>query len=76
MPNTFESDEIDYQILLNAEGQHSLWPIFREIPAGWSAVGPTGRRQNCLNWIDANWIDMRPNSLSDSRNNCEGSGNG
>ena len=75
MPNTFESDEIDYQILVNAEGQHSLWPIFREIPAGWSAVGPTGRRQLCLDWIEAHWIDMRPNSLIDSPN-IEGDGNG
>jgi uncharacterized protein YbdZ (MbtH family) len=63
MANPFESDEIDYRVLVNPEGQHSLWPAFREIPAGWSAVGPTGRRQDCLNWIEVHWTDMRPKSV-------------
>ena len=27
-------------VLVNDEGQHSLWPAFREIPAGWTSVGP------------------------------------
>lgn len=67
MANPFESDEIDYRVLVNAEGQHSLWPAFREIPAGWSAVGPTGPRQGCLDWIEANWTDMRPKSVIDCR---------
>jgi uncharacterized protein YbdZ (MbtH family) len=61
--NPFESDEIDYRVLVNAEGRHSLWPAFRETPAGWSAVGPTGLRQSCLDWIEAHWTDMRPKSV-------------
>jgi uncharacterized protein YbdZ (MbtH family) len=60
--NPFEDDEIEYCVLVNAEGQHSLWPVFREVPAGWSATGPRGRRQDCLNWIEADWTDMRPKS--------------
>jgi MbtH protein len=64
LANPFESDEIDYRILVNAEGQHSLWPAFREIPAGWSAVGPAGRRKDCFDWIEANWADMRPASIT------------
>jgi uncharacterized protein YbdZ (MbtH family) len=63
LANPFESDEIDYRILVNAEGQHSLWPAFRAIPAGWSAVGPTGCRQDCLHWIEIHWSDMRPKSV-------------
>ena len=66
MANPFESDEIDYRVLINAEGQYSLWPAFREVPAGWSATGPTGRRQDCLDWIEARWTDMRPKSLIES----------
>jgi MbtH protein len=66
--NPFESDEIDYRVLVNAEGQHSLWPAFREIPAGWSAVGPTRPRQECLDWIEAHWQDMRPTSVIESAN--------
>jgi uncharacterized protein YbdZ (MbtH family) len=76
MPDTFEDDEIDYRVLVNAEGQHSLWPAFREIPAGWTAVGPTGRRQHCLDWIEAHWTDMRPNSLIHAQDNSGDHGNG
>ncbi len=60
MTNPFESEEAEYQVLLNAEGQCSLWPTFCEIPAGWTTIGPRGKRQACLDWIEANWTDMRP----------------
>jgi MbtH protein len=66
--NPFESDVIEYRVLVNAEGQHSLWPAFREIPAGWSAVGPTGPRGVCLDWIAVHWIDVQPISVIESRN--------
>ena len=38
MANPFEDDGIEYQVLVNNEGQHSLWPTFRRAPDGWSAV--------------------------------------
>ena len=66
VPNPFDSDSIDYRVLVNSEGQHSLWPAFRDIPIGWTPVGPTGKRQLCLDWIETNWTDMRPKSLADS----------
>jgi MbtH protein len=62
--NPFESDELDYRVLVNADGQHSLWPDFREIPAGWSAIGPSGPREKCLEWIDKHWTDMRPKTTA------------
>jgi MbtH protein len=65
MANPFESDSITYCVLVNSEGQHSLWPSFRDIPHGWSIVGPTGDRNLCLRWIESNWIDMRPKSISE-----------
>jgi uncharacterized protein YbdZ (MbtH family) len=74
MANPFESDEIDYQVLINSEGQHSLWPTFREVPAGWSTSGPTGRRQDCLNWIDGHWTDMRPKTLPKRKTDPEWDG--
>jgi uncharacterized protein YbdZ (MbtH family) len=64
LTNPFESDTIDYRVLTNDEGQYSLWPNFREFPDGWTATGPTGRRQACLEWIEAHWTDMRPKSLA------------
>ncbi|MFN0050811.1 MAG: MbtH family protein [Planctomycetales bacterium] len=60
MTNPFDDEEGEFCILVNAENQHSLWPVFREIPVGWSKVGPTGARQVCLDWITAHWADMRP----------------
>jgi MbtH protein len=61
--NPFEDDNAEYLILVNEEGQYSLWPRDIDVPAGWAATGPSGARQDCLRWIDANWIDMRPKSL-------------
>ena len=63
MTNPFEDPDGEFLVLINDEGQHSLWPTFREIPPGWTTVGPRGKRQVCLDWIEANWTDMRPRSL-------------
>jgi uncharacterized protein YbdZ (MbtH family) len=63
MTNPFENDEQEYIILRNDEGQFSLWPSFKEVPAGWLVTGPRGRRGECLHWIDETWTDMRPQSL-------------
>jgi uncharacterized protein YbdZ (MbtH family) len=67
MTNPFEDEEAEYLVLINDDGQCSLWPIFHEIPAGWTAVGPRGRRQHCMDWVEANWTDMRPKSLADAQ---------
>lgn len=63
MANPFESDDLTYRVLVNSEGQHSLWPDFRPTPEGWSDVGPTASREICLAWIETHWTDMRPKSL-------------
>jgi MbtH protein len=66
--NPFEDENGDYLVLINAEGQYSLWPSFREVPAGWTAVGPRGQRKDCLDYIERMWTDMRPKSLIDQMN--------
>lgn len=64
MSNTRDEEENwSYKVLINEEEQYSLWPAFKGIPAGWRSVGPTGTKAECLAFIDANWIDMRPASL-------------
>ncbi|MET9690272.1 MbtH family protein [Streptomyces sp. NPDC006514] len=63
MANPFEDDNAEYYVLVNDEGQHSLWPAFAEIPAGWNAVHGTAPRQECLDYVNENWVDMRPRSL-------------
>lgn len=66
MTNPFEDENGEYLVLVNHELQYSLWPLFREIPNGWTAVGPKGNRKECLDWIEATWTDMRPRSLVDA----------
>jgi MbtH protein len=61
--NPFEDENGEYLVLVNDEGQYSLWPAFLDIPLGWTATGPRGERKACLAWIDENWTDMRPLSL-------------
>ncbi|MEU9205629.1 MbtH family protein [Streptomyces sp. NPDC048332] len=63
MANPFEDENGTYLVLVNDEGQYSLWPSYVDVPAGWTlAKGPDGR-QACLDFINENWTDMRPRSL-------------
>jgi MbtH protein len=63
VPNPFENDDAPYFVLVNDEGQHSLWPTFAEIPAGWRVVFGEDSRAACLTYVEENWTDMRPLSL-------------
>jgi len=66
MTNPFEDENAEYLVLVNDEEQYSLWPAFRDIPAGWRTTGPKGKRRECLDWIEKTWTDMRPKSLRDA----------
>jgi MbtH protein len=72
MTDPFENDNAEYLVLVNHENQYSLWPAFKEIPAGWTATGPKGSRKLCLDWVDANWTDMRPRSLAEKMDRAAG----
>ena len=63
MTNPFEDENGVYHVLINAEGQHSLWPSFIDVPAGWTIVHESDSHAACLEFINQNWTDMRPNSL-------------
>lgn len=63
MSNPFENKDANFLVLTNDEGQHSLWPVFADIPAGWTKVAGPDKRSVCLEYIEANWTDMRPASL-------------
>ncbi len=61
-----DSDREDttiYTVLMNHEEQFSIWPEYKETPNGWSAVGKTGPKAECLAYIKEIWTDMRPLSL-------------
>jgi MbtH protein len=61
--NPFEDPDANYLVLVNDEGQHSLWPIFADVPEGWKTVFGEAGRQECLDYIEKSWTDMRPKSL-------------
>ncbi len=63
MINPFENEDAAYPVLTNDEGQQSLWPETVDVPAGWSTRHGPRSWVACLEYIEATWTDMRPNSL-------------
>jgi len=61
--NPFEDENGVYHVLINDEGQHSLWPSFIQVPEGWTIIHQSESRAACLEFINQHWTDMRPNSL-------------
>lgn len=60
--NPFENDSYRFYALRNEEGQHSLWPTFAAVPAGWEIVAE-GTRAEAVDYVSGAWTDMRPLSL-------------
>ena len=51
MTNPFEDPDGTYLVLVNDEGQHSLWPSFIAVPDGWRSVhGEAPARTACATW--------------------------
>ena len=63
MTNPFDNEDGKFFVLVNDEGQHSLWPTFADVPAGWQVVFGEDSKAACLEYVEQNWTDMRPNSL-------------
>lgn len=59
-----EDDPFDtYAVVVNHEEQYSIWPTEKPMPDGWRTAGKEGSRQECLDYIQEVWTDMRPLSL-------------
>ena len=58
-----EEDTTIYQVVVNHEEQYSIWPADRDNAPGWSDVGKSGLKAECLAYIKEVWTDMRPLSL-------------
>ncbi|UBV02989.1 MbtH family protein, partial [Mycobacterium avium subsp. hominissuis] len=63
--NPFDDDNGSFFVLVNDEEQHSLWPAFADVPAGWRVVHGEADRAACLEYIEQHWPDIRPKSLRD-----------
>lgn len=58
--NPFDDEDGTFVALMNDEEQHSLWPGHLAVPDGWRVVHPAGTRQECLDYIQEHWTDLRP----------------
>jgi MbtH protein len=56
MSNPFENPDGISSVLVNSEGQFSLWPAFIEISSGWDIAFDHNIRQECLGYIDDCWV--------------------
>jgi MbtH protein len=57
------NNSIKYYIVSNQEEQYSIWPEWKEVPAGWERVGQPMSKELCLEEIERIWSDMRPLSV-------------
>jgi MbtH protein len=57
------SAETEYAVVINDEEQYSIWPVPRELPAGWKEVGVRGPESDCLAYIEKVWTDITPLSV-------------
>lgn len=64
MTNPFDDPKTRHLVLVNHEGQHSLWPSFAETPAGWKEVYGPDERAACLDYVERNWTDLAPLSAT------------
>lgn len=60
MASPFDDPENAFVVLVNVAGEHSLWPVPLEVPAGWTVAAspPDGRRADCLDVIAEHWTAM------------------
>ncbi|GAX39722.1 MbtH domain-containing protein [Tolypothrix sp. NIES-4075] len=58
-----QEDTTIYKVVINHEEQYSIWPSERENAPGWTDVGKSGTKDECLAYIKEVWTDMRPLSL-------------
>ncbi|MCP4627722.1 MAG: MbtH family NRPS accessory protein [bacterium] len=57
------NDTTVYKVVVNHEEQYSIWPADRENAIGWHDAGFSGSKQECLDYMEEVWTDMRPLSL-------------
>jgi MbtH protein len=57
------ANNLRYQVVVNGEGQYSIWPAGREVPDGWRPEGQEKTEDECIAYIERVWTDIRPLSV-------------
>ncbi|SFD47704.1 MbtH family protein [Paracidovorax konjaci] len=62
----FDREDETFIVLINHEGQYSIWPHWKTVPDGWTSIeGVRGDKKTVVAYVDEVWTDMRPQSLRD-----------
>ena len=60
MTNPFDRDDVQFRVVVNERGQHSLWPEFADVPDGWVPVYGPAQRTECHDYVEQHWQDITP----------------
>ncbi|WP_420234659.1 MbtH family protein [Pseudomonas sp. ABY48] len=60
---SLDSPDTRFLVVVNDQEQYSIWPDYRRVPNGWHMLDMKGSKQECLDYIEKVWTDMRPLSL-------------
>lgn len=63
---SIDNPNTEFTVVINNQEQYSIWPTYHQVPTGWREVGIVGNKENCLEYINKTWTDMRPKSLRDA----------
>lgn len=63
---SIDHEDTQFEVVVNDQGQYSIWPTYHAIPKGWLSVGVKGNRQTCLHYISDTWKDLRPRRLREA----------
>jgi MbtH protein len=58
-----QDNETIYKVVVNHDGQYSIWPAYKIPALGWADAQKQGTKVECLTFIQSAWTDMRPKSL-------------
>ena len=61
--NVLDDETALFEVVRNDEAQFSIWPSQLAIPQGWTPTGFAGLRQACLDHLQQEWTDLRPQTL-------------
>jgi uncharacterized protein YbdZ (MbtH family) len=62
----FDDENGRFLVLVNAEEERSIWPVFAAVPPGWEVSLGESSRADAVAHVEATWTDLRPKSLRDA----------
>jgi MbtH protein len=62
----FDDENGRFLVLVNAEEERSIWPVFAAVPPGWDVALGESSRAEAVAHVEATWTDLRPKSLRDA----------